>query len=117
MKKTFLATLACASFININASELVRIVEGDIMYFDGVMSKKDFKNNVKCHIEGIDTPESSANHKVEAFANKHNISVDTITQAGVKAKQYSQDFFMADDVFGALLEVAFAARMCEILRL
>lgn len=77
-------------------SKLVRISDGDTMIFDNVkMALVGNKrlNDVRCRIDGIDTPEKFDTQKLDKFINKYNLDKERIVKAGKLATRYAQITF------------------------
>ena len=91
MKKYLIISIAIV--FGVNASEIVRVTDGDTMIFNAVKTKNGVEHNIKCRIEGIDTPEKFDSDKLTKFAKKYDISIDRVKESGKEATNYALAFF------------------------
>lgn len=94
-KKSFLGLALAFATFSLNASEVIRVTDGDTIVFDGVTTEEGIGNNIKCRIEGIDTPEKFSSKKLDKFAQKYDISIEHIKDSGKKASDYATNIFVS----------------------
>lgn len=64
---------------------VTKVVDGDTIYF---------KDNIKCRLAFIDTPESMKNDKAKKdIRNCSGITLENLVDAGLKSKAYTGEFF------------------------
>lgn len=87
MKKNILLLLLSLS-LQADAGKLIKIVDGDTLYFSSN------GNKIKCRIKYIDTPESRINNKLKKdIRGCKNISIEDMIYAGKAATQEAEKQF------------------------
>lgn len=75
------------------ASELVEVIDGGTIKFDGVKIDGVELNNIQCHSAGIDTPDQVKTRKYQRLSS---LNASKVAEASSKAKEFAISFFKAN---------------------